>query len=55
MPVAIGTKVHTGDICPITGIGRVPKVPALETPVVKGKVMPIYSGHDVTWELVLIV
>ena len=32
MPVAIGTKVRTGDICPITGIWRVPKVPASDTP-----------------------
>ena len=55
MPVAIGTKVRTGDICPVTGIWRVPKVSASEAPVVKGKVMPTYSGHDVVWILVLIV
>ena len=55
MPVTIGTKVRTGDVCPITGIWQVPKVPASHTPVVKDKAMPTYGGQNVTWKLVLIV
>jgi hypothetical protein len=55
MPVVIGTKVRTGNICPISGIWRVPNESASDTPVVEGKVMPTYNGQDVTWELVIIV
>ena len=47
--------IHRCMIAFIRGIWRVPKLPASETPVAKRKVMPICCGHDVLWELVLIV
>ena len=52
MRVALGTRLRTGDVCIQTGIWRVPRVAASDTPVVNGSAMPPYDGHSVVWELV---
>jgi hypothetical protein len=51
MRVALGTRLQTGDVCTQTGIWRVPKVHASQTPVVQGHVMPAHQGVTVIWEL----
>jgi hypothetical protein len=50
--VALGTRLRTGDVCIQTGIWRVPRVAAFNTPVVSGNAMPAYHGQSVIWELI---
>jgi hypothetical protein len=48
----IGTRVHTGEICPESGIWRVESWPSTTAPIAKGNRMPPYNGKAVVWVLI---
>jgi hypothetical protein len=50
--VPIGTRVHTGEICPESGVWQVAGWPTTTAPIAKGNRMPPYSGKAVTWMLI---
>lgn len=52
VPTAFGTKAHTGQTCPESGVWKVVGYPSTTAPVAKGNVMPPYNGKAVTWELI---
>jgi hypothetical protein len=48
----IGTMVHTGEICPESGIWSVVGYPTTTAPIAKGNRMPPYEGRSVNWKLI---
>lgn len=52
MPTALGTKAHTGQSCPESGVWKVVGYPSTTAPIAKGNIMPPYNGKAVTWELI---
>jgi len=48
----IGTRVHTGQTCPESGIWKVDAYPSTTAPIAKGNVMPPYAGKAVVWVLI---
>lgn len=44
----IGTKAHTGEICPESGVWRAESTPSTTAPIAKGNRMPPYGGKAVT-------
>ncbi len=48
----IGTRAHTGQNCPESGVWRVAGVPSTTAPIAKGNRMPPYGGAAVVWELI---
>jgi hypothetical protein len=48
----IGTRVHTGEICPESGVWKVEGTPTTTAPIARGNRMPPYNGKAVTWILV---
>ncbi len=47
----IGTTVHTGEVCPESGVWEVVGYPTTSAPIAKGNRMPPYGGKAVTWRL----
>jgi len=52
MSAHIGTIVHTGEICPESGVWKVVGLNSTTAPIAKGNRMPPYSGRSVNWELI---
>ena len=48
----IGTRAHTGERCPESGVWKVDGHPTTTAPIAKGNVMPPYSGRAVAWILI---
>lgn len=48
----IGTRAHTGEVCPESGVWQVVGTPTTTAPIAKGNRMPPYNGRSVTWELI---
>lgn len=48
----IGTRAHTGETCPESGVWRVEGTPSTTAPIAKGNRMPPYGGRAVTWVLI---
>lgn len=48
----IGTKCHTGEICPESGVWRSEDVPSTTAPIAKGNRMPPHNGKSVYWALI---
>jgi hypothetical protein len=48
----IGTRVHTGEICPESGDWKVEGNPSTTAPIAKHNRMPPYGGRAVTWVLI---
>ena len=48
----IGTRVHTGNICPESGVWKVEGNPTTTAPIAKGNRMPPYGGRSVVWILI---
>lgn len=47
----IGTRAHTGERCPESGIWTVVGTPTTDAPIAKSNVMPPYRNKGVTWRL----
>lgn len=47
----IGTRAHTGQSCPESGVWKVEGTPSTTAPIAKGNTLPPYSGQAVTWIL----
>ena len=47
----IGTVVHTGYLCPESGVWEVVGYPTTTAPIAKGNTMPPYAGRSVAWKL----
>jgi len=52
MKKPLGTKAHTGEICPESGVWKVVGYPSTTAPIAEGNRMPPYAGNAVTWELI---
>jgi hypothetical protein len=50
--VPLGTRVHTGAICPESGVWKVDGWPTTTAPIAKGNRMPPYEKKAVIWMLV---
>lgn len=48
----IGTRVHTGEKCPESGVWKVVGTPSTTAPISKGETMPPYGGNAVVWQLI---
>jgi len=48
----IGTRRHTGQICPESGVWKVEGYPSTTAPIAKHNVMPPYLGRAVAWVLI---
>ena len=48
----VGTRVHTGNICPESGVWKVDGNPTTTAPIAKGNRMPPYGGRSVVWILI---
>jgi hypothetical protein len=48
----IGTRAHTGEICPESGVWKVEGNPTTTAPIAKHNRMPPYGGRAVTWVLI---
>ena len=48
----IGTRAHTGEVCPESGVWKVEGAPSTTAPIAKGNRMPPYGGRAVTWVLI---
>jgi len=48
----IGTRVHTGNICPESGVWKVEGNLTTTAPIAKGNRMPPYGGQSVVWILI---
>lgn len=48
----IGTRAHTGESCPESGVWKVEDTPSTTAPIAKYNRMPPYAGRAVTWVLV---
>lgn len=48
----IGTRSHTGNICPESGVWKVEGNPTTTAPIARGNRMPPYGGRSVTWILI---
>jgi hypothetical protein len=48
----IGTRCHTGEICPESGVWKVDGQPSTTAPIAKGNRMPPYGGKSVVWILI---
>lgn len=49
---AIGTRAHTGETCPESGVWKVDGTPSTTAPISKSNRMPPYGGKSVTWILI---
>jgi len=49
---SIGTRVHTGDACPESGVWKVDGYPTTTAPIAKHNRMPPYGGKAVVWALI---
>jgi hypothetical protein len=50
--VPIGTRTHTGEICPESGVWKVDGWPTTTAPIARGNRMPPYEKKAVTWILI---
>ena len=48
----LGTRAHTGETCPESGVWKVEGSPSTTAPIAKGNRMPPYDGKAVTWILI---
>lgn len=48
----IGTRAHTGETCPESGVWKVEGNPTTTAPISKGNRMPPYGGRSVVWMLI---
>jgi hypothetical protein len=48
----IGTRAHTGETCPESGVWRVEGSSSTTAPIAKGNRMPPYGGRAVAWVLI---
>lgn len=48
----LGTRVHTGQACPESGIWKVEGYPSTTAPISKHNIMPPYQGRAVVWVLI---
>lgn len=51
MKKPIGTKAHTGESCPESGIWKSLDNPSTTAPIAHGNTMPPHNGRAVTWQL----
>jgi hypothetical protein len=49
---SVGTRSHTGEICPESGVWKVDGYPTTTAPIAKGNRMPPYGGKAVSWILI---
>ncbi len=52
MKKPIGTRSHTGEVCPESGVWRAEATPSTTAPIAKGNRMPPYGGRAVVWILI---
>lgn len=50
--VPIGTRAHTGEVCPESGVWKVDATHSTTAPIAKGNRMPPYDGKAVSWILI---
>ena len=48
----VGTRSHTGETCPESGVWKVDSNPSTTAPIAKGNRMPPYGGRSVVWILI---
>ena len=48
----IGTRAHTGETCPESGVWKVEGNPTTTAPISKGNRFPPYGGRAVVWILI---
>jgi len=48
----IGTRAHTGETCPESGVWKVEGYPTTTAPISRGNRMPPYGGRSVSWILI---
>jgi hypothetical protein len=48
----IGTRAHTGETCPESGVWRVEGWPTTTAPIARGNRMPPYEKKAVVWVLI---
>lgn len=49
--VPLGTKKHTGERCPESGVWKVEGSPSTTAPIAEGNIFPPYGGKAVYWIL----
>jgi hypothetical protein len=50
--VPLGTRAHTGEICPESGVWKVYGWPTTTAPIARGNRMPPYEKKAVVWILI---
>jgi len=50
--VPLGTRIHTGEVCPESGVWKVDGWPTTTAPIAKGNRMPPYEKKAVVWVLI---
>ena len=49
----IGTRIHTGQTCPESGVWKSLDFPPTTAPIAKGNRVPPHNGKAVDWQLIM--